>query len=168
MKSTYGSLAFDLDKLARERQLEEAAQLPKEQSAPQPKPQPRYHAKARPQPLLIGSISLLLVLVVMLMVGYVRLTKLSASVSAIKSNIALLESENVSLMAEYERTYDLATIKQVAEESGMIKPTSGQIEYIDVSSGDTAVVYRAGTQSILYDLLAQIKAKAADIVEFFQ
>ena len=168
MKSTYGSLAFDLDKLARERQLEEAAQLPEEKAAPQPKPQPRYHAKTRPQPLLIGGISLLLVLVVMLMVGYVRLTKLSASVSSIKSNLALLESENVSLMAEYERTYDLATIKQVAEEAGMIKPTSGQIEYIDVSSGDTAVVYRAGTQSILYDLLTQIKAKAADIVEFFQ
>ena len=43
MTMIYGSLAYDLDTLARERQLEEAGEMPERSSAPQPKAQPRRH-----------------------------------------------------------------------------------------------------------------------------
>ena len=78
MTMIYGSLAYDLDTLARERQLEEAGEMPERSGAPQPKAQPRRHpqaqAKTRPSPLLAGGIVLVcaLVMVLLLWNGGVR------------------------------------------------------------------------------------------------
>lgn len=38
-----------------------------------------------------------------------------------------LQTENVTLTAQYEQMYDLATVKETAEDAGMAKPSSGQI-----------------------------------------
>ena len=86
--AVYGSLAYDLDALARERQLEDAGKLPqKPQPASQPQPLPRRHpqtrAAARPSPLVALGTVVLLALVVVLMLGYVTLTDVSGSVSSI-------------------------------------------------------------------------------------
>lgn len=49
--AVYGSLAYDLDALARERQLEDAGKLPqKPQPASQPQPLPRRHPRPAPPP----------------------------------------------------------------------------------------------------------------------
>ena len=76
--AVYGSLAYDLDALVRERQLEEAGKLPsKQQPAVQEKPLPRRRpqarAAARPSPLVAGGVVVLLAMVVVLMLGYVTL-----------------------------------------------------------------------------------------------
>ena len=60
--AVYGSLAYDLDALVRERQLEEAGKLPpKQQPAVQEKPlprrRPRARAAARPSPLVAGGVA---------------------------------------------------------------------------------------------------------------
>ena len=65
--AVYGSLAYDLDALVRERQLEEAGKLPsKQQPAVQEKPLPRRRpqarAAARPSPLVAGGVVVLLAL----------------------------------------------------------------------------------------------------------
>ena len=87
MTMIYGSLAYDLDTLARERQLEEAGEMPERSSAPQPKAQPRRHpqaqAKTRPSPLLAGGIVLVCALVMVLLFGYVQLTVVSNHVVTI-------------------------------------------------------------------------------------
>ena len=112
--ATYGSLAYDLDAIVRERQLEEAGTMPERHAPAQPKaaPRARTHTQTKPQtsPLLVGGIAVLCAMVMVLMLGYVQLTKVSTHVSSIKSEMATLTDEHVSLLTAYERTFDLATI----------------------------------------------------------
>lgn len=168
--STYGSLAYDLDALALERRLDEAGTMPRQrEAAPRSTPQRRTHTAARPKasPLLIGSIAALCTMVAVLLFGYVQLTTVAGSVSALKSEIVRLTDENISLTTQYERTFDLATIKAVAEENGMSKPTSGQIEYIDIGGEDTAVVY-AGAQLTDSRLTESVTRAAQWLWEYFR
>ena len=171
MTMIYGSLAYDLDTLARERQLEEAGEMPERSGAPQPKAQPRRHpqaqAKTRPSPLLVGGIVLVCALVMVLLLGYVQLTMVSNHVVTIKDQLATLQEEHVSLVTEYEKTFDLATIKAAAEEAGMSKPTSGQVQYIDLSGSDTAVVY-GDEPGVVEKAISSIKGGAQFIWEYFR
>ena len=171
MTMIYGSLAYDLDTLARERQLEEAGEMPERSGAPQPKAQPRRHpqaqAKTRPSPLLVGGIVLVCALVMVLLLGYVQLTVVSNHVVTIKDQLATLQEEHVSLVTEYEKTFYLATIKAAAEEAGMSKPTSGQVQYIDLSGSDTAVVY-GDEPGMVEKAISSIKGGAQFIWEYFR
>lgn len=38
----------------------------------------------------------------------------------------------MSLVMDYERTFDMAKIKEAAEAAGMKKPTAGQVEYVEL------------------------------------
>ena len=171
MTMIYGSLAYDLDTLARERQLEEAGEMPERSGAPQPKAQPRRHpqaqAKTRPSPLLVGGIVLVCALVMVLLLGYVQLTMVSNHVVTIKDQLTTLQEEHVALVTEYEKTFDLATIKAAAEEAGMSKPTSGQVQYIDLSGSDTAVVY-GDEPGVVEKAISSIKGGAQFIWEYFR
>ena len=60
----------------------------------------------------------------------------------LQSELSDLETQNVSLTAQYEQTFDLSTVKEAAEAAGMSKPSSSQIYYIDMSGADSAVVYQ--------------------------
>lgn len=171
MTMIYGSLAYDLDTLARERQLEEAGEMPERSGAPQPKAQPRRHpqaqAKTRPSPLLVGGIVLVCALVMVLLLGYVQLTVVSNHVVTIKDQLTTLQEEHVALVTEYEKTFDLATVKAAAEEAGMSKPTSGQVQYIDLSGSDTAVVY-GDEPGVVEKAISSIKGGAQFIWEYFR
>ena len=171
MTMIYGSLAYDLDTLARERQLEEAGEMPERSGAPQPKAQPRRHpqaqAKTRPSPLLAGGIVLVCALVMVLLLGYVQLTVVSNHVVTIKDQLTTLQEEHVALVTEYEKTFDLATVKAAAEEAGMSKPTSGQVQYIDLSGSDTAVVY-GDEPGVVEKAISSIKGGAQFIWEYFR
>ena len=170
--NVYGSLAYDLDAIVRERQLEEAGAMPERREQPQQEIRTRTRAntqaKTRPSPLLLSGTVVLCALLVVLMLGFAQLTRVSASVSSLKGEIADLEDEHVTLLTLYEKTFDLATIKEVAENAGMSKPTSGQIEYIDLSGGDTAVVYRNEGSNALHGVFSQVEAGVSSVWEFFQ
>jgi hypothetical protein len=166
----YGNLAYDLDALVRERNLEEAGKLQEEQQQRQPRvrTQPAVRPRQRVSPLVLGSVVLLAAMVVGLLLGYVQLTKISTSVSSMKSELSELEDEHVALLTKYEQTYDLATVKETAEAAGMSKPSSGQIEYVDLGGPDAAVVYRADGQSAAQGLLDSVKQGLAAAVEYFR
>lgn len=170
--STYGSLAYDLDALVLERQLEEAGTMPEQRPEIPAQPRIRTHihtkAKAHPSPLILGGIAMLCVMVLALMFGYVQLTKVSNHVSNIKNEISTLADEHVSLLTEYEKTFDLATVKDVAEKAGMSKPNAGQIEYIDLSGSDSVVIYRAEAPGVLRDLRTATADAAAKVWEYFR
>ena len=171
--AVYGSLAYDLDALARERQLEDAGKLPqKPQPASRPQPLPRRHpqtrAAARPSPLVALGTVVLLALVVVLMLGYVTLTDVSGSVSSIKWEIESLDEQHVALLTEYEKTFDLATVKAAAEAAGMSKPTSGQIQYIDLSGIDSVTLYKAEGGAALGGLLDQLERGWDYVLEYFR
>ena len=157
IKMVYGSLAYDLDTLARERQLEEAGEMPQRTAQPerQPQPQtrrrPQAQAKARPSALTVGGIAAVCALVI---------------VSTIKKELATLEDEHVALLTEYEKTFDLATIKAAAEEAGMSKPSAGQIQYIDLSGADSAVVY-GDEPGVVEKAASSLKEGALSLWEYF-
>ena len=173
--ATYGSLAYDLDALAREKQLDEAGKLPQKKVRPaQPEVQPvqrrqsAARAAVRPSPVLLLGTVLVVGMVIALMLCYVKLTGISDNVSAIKREISALEEEHVALLTAYERTFDLATVKAAAEAAGMSKPTSGQIVYIDLSGADTAEVYAAGGSAALNGLTDKVSKAWAHAVEYFR
>lgn len=173
MKIVYGSLAYDLDALVRERQLEEAGAMPERRVQPerqpqtQARPRPQAQARTRPSALLVCGIALVGILVAALLLGYVQLTAVSNNVATIKKDMAALEEEHVSLLTEYEKTFDLATIKAAAEEAGMSKPSAGQIQYIDLSGADTAEVYGAAP-GIVEKTVSAIKDGALSVWEYFR
>ena len=153
--ATYGSLAYDLDALAREKQLDEAGKLPQKKVRPaQPEVQPvqrrqsAARAAVRPSPVLLLGTVLVVGMVISLMLCYVKLTGISDNVSSIKREISALEEQHIALLTEYERTFDLAAVKAAAEAAGMSKPSSGQIQYIDLSGADSVEVYRKGRVAV--------------------
>ncbi len=167
---TDGSLAYDLDALARERALDDAGRMerPQAEPAPQPRRQPVARPVAKPSPLVLACAALLAGLVVVLLMGYVRLTQVNTDISEMKSEISALEERHVALLTQYEKTFDLATVKRVAEEAGMKKPTSGQIEYLELPSNNTAVVYRSDAGTAFENIVDSIAAAAGSVVEYFR
>ena len=100
--------------------------------------------------------------------GYVRLTEVSADITQIKTEMSKLEEQHVALLTQYEKTFDLATVKRVAEEVGMRKPTGGQIEYLELPAADSAVVYRSDAGTALESILTAISDAAKTVVEYFR
>lgn len=173
--ATYGSLAYDLDALAREKQLDEAGKLPQKKVRPaQPEVQPvqrrqsAARAAVRPSPVLLLGTVLVVGMVIALMLCYVKLTGISDNVSSIKREISSLEEEHVALLTAYERTFDLATVKAAAEAAGMSKPSSGQIQYIDLSGADSVEVYAAGGAAALNGFTEKAESLWAYVLEYFR
>lgn len=173
--ATYGSLAYDLDALAREKQLDEAGKLPQKKVRPaQPEVQPvqrrqsAARAAVRPSPVLLLGTVLVVGMVIALMLCYVKLTGISDNVSSIKREISALEEEHVALLTAYERTFDLATVKAAAEAAGMSKPSSGQIQYIDLSGADSVEVYAAGGAAALNGFTEKVESLWAYVLEYFR
>ena len=173
--ATYGSLAYDLDALAREKQLDEAGKLPQKKVRPaQPEVQPvqrrqsAARAAVRPSPVLLLGTVLVEGMVIALMLCYVKLTGISDNVSSIKREISALEEEHVALLTAYERTFDLATVKAAAEAAGMSKPSSGQIQYIDLSGADSVEVYAAGGAAALNGFTEKAESLWAYVLEYFR
>lgn len=173
--ATYGSLAYDLDALAREKQLDEAGKLPQKKVRPaQPEVQPvqrrqsAARAAVRPSPVLLLGTVLVVGMVIALMLCYVKLTDISDNVSSIKREISALEEEHVALLTAYERTFDLATVKAAAEAAGMSKPSSGQIQYIDLSGADSVEVYAAGGAAALNGFTEKAESLWAYVLEYFR
>lgn len=172
--ATYGSLAYDLDALAREKQLDEAGKLPQKKVRPaQPEVQPvqrrqtAARAAVRPSPVLLLGTVLVVGMVIALMLCYVKLTGISDNVSSIKREISALEEEHVALLTAYERTFNLATVKAAAEAAGMSKPSSGQIQYIDLSGADSVEVYAAGGAAALNGFTEKAESLWAYVLEYF-
>lgn len=173
--ATYGSLAYDLDALAREKQLDEAGKLPQKKVRPaQPEVQPVQRRQSaarvavRPSPVLLLGTVLVVGMVIALMLCYVKLTGISDNVSSIKREISALEEEHVALLTAYERTFDLATVKAAAEAAGMSKPSSGQIQYIDLSGADSVEVYAAGGAAALNGFTEKAESLWAYVLEYFR
>ena len=164
----YGNLAYDLDTLASQRQLEEAAR-PERQS--QPQQAPRHRTAARPRqrvsPLALCAVGALAAMAVVLVMGYIQLTIISDEVVSLQNQLEELQTENVTLTAQHEQMFDLATVKEVAEAAGMSKPSSSQIYYIDLSEGDSAVVYQQEESNLLSRLLTSLNHGIYAVVEYF-
>lgn len=171
----YGNLAYDLDALVRERALEEAGRMEPERErrrqpevVQRPRQQAAVQPKAQVSPLLLGSIAVLAAMVVLLLTGYVQLTAISTSVAEMKDEMTQLNTEHVALLTKYEQTFEMASVKEAAEAAGMSKPSTGQIEYVELGGPDQAVVYAADSDGVLNKLFASAEGGVLSVLEYFR
>ena len=171
--STNGNLARDLDWAVRERELEHAGRMPRHEEQALPKVHRREQALVRehqPVPVLtVLGVTAVIVMAVMLLLSYVQLTTLAADTVTLRSELTALEAENVTLTAQHEQMFDMATVKEVAAAAGMAKPTSSQIAYLDITSEDSATVYQTESDrpSILGRMLSSLHHGVYAVVEYF-
>lgn len=168
--ATYGDLAYDLDRETRERELRHAGEVRRETAAaPQVRSIPRVQTRQREHvsALAVAGFAVVAVMAVAVLMSLVQLTELSSGVAKLRGQIATLETENVSLTAKYQQMYDLSSVKKAAEAAGMTKPASSQVYYLDLSDGDSAVVYRKTDSGALERLLTSLSHGVYAVVEYF-
>ena len=171
------SLAREFDWDLRERELRHAGEAPYRQEEAQParrtaqKVHTAAHVQVRERQqvsyLTIAGVAAVLGLAVLVIMSYVQLTVLSADTVALKNELSQLQTQNVSLTTQYERMFDMATVKAAAEEAGMTKPSNSQICYVDLSGGDTAVVYQQEEPNVLGKALASLHHGFYAVMEYF-
>lgn len=167
-KGVGGSLAYDLDWAVRERELRHAGEAKTRQDANvYTMPEVQVRARLSISPMAFLSVSAVAVLSVLVLLSYVKLTALSANTVALRSELSELETKHVLLTAEYEQMFDMASVKEAAEAAGMGKPSSSQIVRLELSDGDTAVVYQQESPEMLRRLLASLHGGIYAVVEYF-
>ena len=88
-------------------------------------------------------------------------------VVSLRRELSDLQSENVTLSAQYEKVFDLATIQEAVGDT-MIRPTNDQVVYIDLSEPDTVVVFEtSGIEGGLRSLRQGLERVVDGIVEYF-
>lgn len=173
--AVYGDLAYDLDREVREHALRhagEARRQPREETAVRPQVRRVSKVQTRQRQKLsafsVVGFCAVAALAVLVLMNYIRLTELSSDMVELKSELSTLETEHVTLTAQYERLYDLETVKAAAEAAGMSKPSNSQIYYIDLSDGDNAVIYQREEPDILSRLLTSLNHGIYTVVEYFE
>jgi len=171
-----GSLARDLDWAVRERELQHAGEAPRHQEQvlvrEQPKEQVRTHVRVRERQQVsmvsVAGFAAVIAMAVVLLMSYINLTVLAADTVALKGQLETLRTEHAALSAEYEQMFDLATVREAAEAAGMTKPGASQICYLDLSEGDSAVVYQKEDPGVLNRALTSLNHGVYAVVEYFE
>ena len=169
-----GNLAYDYDYAPqRERRAprpeperrEEFIRPPRRKPVPAARPRVRERQKVSGT-LVLGFTALAALVVVMLM-SYAQLTSISADVVAMQRTLSDLQTEHVTLLTQYERTFDLTTVKEAAAAAGMYKPSASQINYIDLSAPDSVELCQAQSPSVLSRVFTSLGHSAKSVVEYF-
>lgn len=171
--SVDGNLARSLDFEVRERELRHAGEAPRHRDTVREKPQVRSLPRVRLReaqhvaPLAVVGAVAAAALAVLLLMSYIRLTVLTSDMVELRSELKVLEKENVVLTTQYEQMFDLATVKAAAEAAGMTKPGASQVYYVDSADSDAAVVYRQEEPGLLDKLRESLHHGIYAVVEYF-
>lgn len=169
----YGNLAYDLDRDVLEHDLRHAGERPRPREVVLERPQVRSISQTIVRPrqrvsfLALVSCGAVIAMAVLVLMSYIQLTVLSGDVVTLKKDLASLQTEHVTLTAQYERMFDRATIKEAAAAANMAPPSNSQVYYIDLSDGDNAVVYQRSDPSVLSRLVTSLNHGVYAVVEYF-
>ena len=173
--STYGSVAYaptyDGNAARVPRREEELRRAP----APQPKKPVRRHERTQVEVRQAGAVApfavvgflAVAVFAALLVTSYAQLTVANDEMVSLRRQLTSLEAENTVLSAQYERVFDLATI-QAAVGDTMVRPTSDQVVYIDLSAPDTVTVFQGEGASGLKSILQGVGDILDGIIEYFR
>ena len=153
---TYGSLAYQPEYQRGTAAPARRAQEPVHQ--PRPRVQPRTQTAARPQvevrkqsavaPFAIIGFVAVALCALMLVMTSAQLAMANDEIVDLNSSLSELKSEEKVLQAKYELAFDLSAIENQMISSGtMVKASSGQTTYLDLSEGDNVVYYAAAERS---------------------
>ena len=173
-----GSSAYELDWEDRQRELNHAgeAQRYREEQRRQEQAVRKVRSVTKVQvreaqhvsAFSVLGITAVLLMSLMVLGSYINLTMLSSETVQLQQQMAELETENVALTAQYQQMFDLTTVKEVARAAGMDKPSATQVCYIDLSGGDSAVVYRQEEPSVLAQVVDSLHQGFYTVLEYFQ
>ena len=172
---TDGSLAHDLDWAVRERELRHAGEAPRRHEREAVREEPKVQAAPKVRVRERQYVSAFSVLgffavvgmAIMILMSCIQLTLLSAETVTLKNQLSALETENKTLTAQYEQMFDLDTVRQAAEAAGMAPPSASQICYLDLSGGNSAVVYKKEDTGFLSCAMASLNHGVYAVVEYF-
>lgn len=172
-----GSAARELEWDAREYEQRQAYEVPRhrelERERTKEKPKVRTAEKVLVRErqhvslVSVAGVGAVIAMAIMVLVSCIQLTVLSAETVTLKNQLSALETENIRLTAQYEQMFDLATVKEMAEAAGMVKPSSSQVSYLDLSGGDQAIVYQQENATFLRGMLTAVQNGACALVEYF-
>lgn len=175
-----GNLARDLRTRELERQLERSGQLDfdrqyrerQETNADKLSRQRQQHRATVRQGQSIPIVAVMCGVVVawlavMVVNCHVQINQISADIVSMKRQIALLEQEQVALQTRYEQAFDLASVKETAEQAGMQQPSDGQIYYIDLPGEDQAVVCQQPEDEPLQRVFSMLVQRFYAVLEYF-
>ena len=103
----------------------------------------------------------------MLVTSYAQLTVANDEMVSLRRELTQLKSDNVTLTAQYEKVFDMASIQAAVGET-MVRPTSDQVVYIDLSAPDTVTVYQETGPSPLRSLPDGAGDIFGSIIEYFR
>ena len=172
--STYGSAAYsplyDGNAVRVPRREEEYIPVPQ----PKRREQVRRHERARVEvrqgvaPFAVVGFLAVAVFAVMLITSYAQLTVANDEMVSLRRELSQLKEENVTLSAQYEKVFDLATVQKAVEDT-MVRPTGDQVVYIDLSEPDTVIVFEEEKgMSGLQTIADGIESIFASITEYFR
>jgi len=170
-----GSLARDLNWELRERQLEHAGEAPRHPIETAPRIRTRTYVdpailvreRQGVSALAVIGVAAVVILAVLVLLSYIRLTVIAADTVSLKTELAELQTRNVTLTAQYEQMFDLATVKDAAAAAGMAKPSGSQVHYLDLSGEDTAVIYREEETDTVSRVLTSLHQGVYAVVDYF-
>ena len=157
-----------------------AVRTPGQEQVLQPKPRvrPKEQTLTRTQvqvreagqvsPFAVVGFLLVGVFAALLLLSYTQYTMVADEVVSLRNELSVLQTENATLSAEYERVFDLERI-QNAVGATMVRPTANQIEYIDLSAPDSVELYEGHTAvSGVMGVLAGAGEMFSGVVEYFR
>ncbi len=126
---------------------------PVEEPLRRPTVRPREKVRTRPKVQVReqGAVSLfavagfvaVAVCAVLVLYCNARLAVITDQTVQLRSQLAALQTEESSLLAQYELTYDLQEIEnQLTADGSMVKAQPNQIVYLDMSEPDSMVYYQ--------------------------
>lgn len=152
---TYGSAAYQPDYERGSAATVRRARKP--ERVERPRVQPRERIAARPQvevrrqsavaPFAIVGFAAVALCALLLVMTSAQLAMVNDETVTLRSTLSDLKSEEKVLTAQYELAYDLASIEaRLTADGSMVKATSGQTVYLDLSQKDNVVYYEAAEQ----------------------
>ena len=160
---TYGSVAYQSDYDG------SAVRAPRreELQRSQPQVQPRRRVVERPRievreagafsPFAIVGFAVVAICTALLLIANAQLAVINDQTVELRSQLATLQTEQNSLLAQYELSYDLDAIEtQLTSDGSMVKLQPSQVTYLDVSEPDSVVFYESQGQGV-EGLLSAIK-----------
>ncbi len=120
----------------------------------------REAAKHRVSPLAVMGFLVAAALMVMTLMARVQLTELTASASALNSQIQQLETEEEHLRVKYESTFNLTEVEKYATKTlGMVRVSDDNVINLHMGQADKAV--------ILSDNGNAVSSLIAELSEYF-
>lgn len=103
----------------------------------------------------------------MLLTSYVQLAQLNREVSGFRNEMSTLQKENATLSAQYEKLFDMAIMEKTVGGT-MIRPTSDQVVYLDLSEQDNVRIFAEEAHSGIQGAMNSVAHFVDEMIEYFR